>query len=794
MSFLAELKRRKVVRVGIAYAVAAFIVLQVADLVIAPLGLPPWAMTLVVVLAALGFVPAVLLAWAFEWTAAGVRRETPSGDAAPESARPQGAQPERTRRDSAVAEIAALHSAPARLPAAQRAVVIGAVVVLAAVGGAFVTLRSGDDGFARLDPAAVVVLPFRVAADPSLAYLGEGMMDLLAAKFTGDAGPHAVDSRAVLREWERASDGGAAPLDREGALRLARSMAAGQLLLGEVVGSPGRLTVSATLHDVAQRTAGPPVSVTGAADSLPWLVDRLVAGLLSVRAGEDGARLALLTSASLPALRAYLAGKQAYRGGRFTDAAAHFRRAVEIDSTFALAGLELILAGVWTDGTPVELGRRVAWQGRDRLTPRDRRRLELGNLVHLREQLDGWEALVRERPDDAESWLELGERLLHGGPDVGMPDAFERALHAFERAVAIDSIYAPALYHAIEIYARNGDSVRVRRLADIYFHSNAPESGYHSYIGWRTALALNDQHVLGELRSTRFANVPYFDLWYIVALGQTDALPLEDVRMALAAAEQRAATSADRTDTVLEHYQFLLNAGRPAAAERVRAAARGEAAAPDLLDVVAVRAGTFQGGDDAAADAAAVRLAGRVAAAVPPGINGARDRLRQLCALEERRLAAGDASRTAATIASVEAIVAGAASADNEPHPREAAMLDVQGRLCSASLAAWHSSLLHHATSPEVAAGLATLESILSSTAWANAEANVGNVIAARLHEARGDVDAALRAVRRRSYYATPAFLATLLHEEARLAELAGDPAGARRARAHYLHLQARSR
>lgn len=73
-SFIAELKRRHVVRVGIVYAAVAFVVLQVADLSFTRLGLPDWTVTLVLVLALLGFPISLVLAWAFDLTPGGVRR------------------------------------------------------------------------------------------------------------------------------------------------------------------------------------------------------------------------------------------------------------------------------------------------------------------------------------------------------------------------------------------------------------------------------------------------------------------------------------------------------------------------------------------------------------------------------------------------------------------------------------------------------------------------------------------------------------------------------------------------
>lgn len=79
--FYAELKRRKVIRVLVAYIVAAWLVLQVADVLSSMLSLPDWAPKLVLFLLAIGFVPALMLAWAFEVTPDGIKRDSTTAPA-----------------------------------------------------------------------------------------------------------------------------------------------------------------------------------------------------------------------------------------------------------------------------------------------------------------------------------------------------------------------------------------------------------------------------------------------------------------------------------------------------------------------------------------------------------------------------------------------------------------------------------------------------------------------------------------------------------------------------------------
>lgn len=75
MSFIDELKRRNVIRVGIAYAVGAWLLAQAADLVLDVMGAPDIILRSLVAILALGFIPAVIFAWAFEITPEGIKKE-----------------------------------------------------------------------------------------------------------------------------------------------------------------------------------------------------------------------------------------------------------------------------------------------------------------------------------------------------------------------------------------------------------------------------------------------------------------------------------------------------------------------------------------------------------------------------------------------------------------------------------------------------------------------------------------------------------------------------------------------
>ena len=75
MSFLAELRRRNVIRMAGLYLVGAWLITQVAGTILPMFDAPDWVARTVVVLLAIGFIPALVISWVFELTPDGLRRE-----------------------------------------------------------------------------------------------------------------------------------------------------------------------------------------------------------------------------------------------------------------------------------------------------------------------------------------------------------------------------------------------------------------------------------------------------------------------------------------------------------------------------------------------------------------------------------------------------------------------------------------------------------------------------------------------------------------------------------------------
>ena len=90
MNFIAELKRRNVIRMAGLYLVGAWLVVQVSSTVLPMFDAPAWLPRSIVILLAGGFIPTLILSWVFELTPDGIKRDEdvlPEQSIAPQTAR-----------------------------------------------------------------------------------------------------------------------------------------------------------------------------------------------------------------------------------------------------------------------------------------------------------------------------------------------------------------------------------------------------------------------------------------------------------------------------------------------------------------------------------------------------------------------------------------------------------------------------------------------------------------------------------------------------------------------------------
>jgi serine/threonine-protein kinase len=658
---------------------------------------------------------------------------------------------------------------------------------------------------AELDPNLVAVVPFRVrGATPALAYLREGMIDLVAARLTGGGSSRAADPGSVMTAWRRAAGTESDELPERTVLELARRLGAGQVLSGAVVGTYDHVTLNASLLPVNGASRRVDAKVEGAADSLPQLVDRLIAQLIAERTGASSG-LDGLVNTPLPALQLYLEARAAHRRAKYVEAVERYGRALDLDSTFAQAGLSLATAAGWT-ATP-GAGRRGlerAWASRDRLSPRDQALVmadvgpEYPATSTLVQHLGAWERAVDLAPDQPDRWYELGDMYYHEAPYLQVESARRRAADAFRRSVALDS-GASSIGHLIEIALLDDDTAEVRRLSPLYLARDS-SGGLLGFYRWRIAEGLHDERALTTLRG-QFNQMPLESLWRIMNHAVLDGRRLEDAEAAAVAIRANAGRSSDwqRSKTYL--HAFELNRGHPSAALADTARADEAEYGPHAALYERVLDALYGDGDSVSGAEAARELARWSRKPVSPAPDAHSVAQTDLCVATLWQLNHGLTGGAAEAIRRLRTRVPGESPPSQTTSTVCAALLEAMFTAASGDGGATAALDRLDSIMRSGPGGQRNGPSVAFTLSPAYVRSSVGispvgfedfaNLEVARLRERRGDLRGALAAVRRRAYaYHLTDYLAAHVREEGRLSALTGDRAGAIKAYRHYLALR----
>jgi DNA-binding SARP family transcriptional activator len=307
-------------------------------------------------------------------------------------------------------------------------------------------------------PDLVLILPFTVRADSRLAYLGEGFVDLLSTKLEGAGAYRVVEPRTALA-ITRSSAG--QPADA------ATRIGAGLILEGSLIEAGGEIAVTAALRTLDGSVLRTVESRTTGEAGIFALVDELARRLLIPdEASDRSRRLSSLTTDSLPALKAWLAGEQAFRQARYQEAGTAFGRAASLDATFALGHYRhaaSLAAGVLIN--PAREASARAMAARDRLGHHDRMLVEAQH-AWLRgasgEAERRYAEIVTAYPESQEGWFLLGDVQMHSNPYRGKSIALARP--ALERAHALDAKHLGAMLQLVRLAAHEERHEDLERL------------------------------------------------------------------------------------------------------------------------------------------------------------------------------------------------------------------------------------------------------------------------------------------------------------------------------------------
>lgn len=330
LSLFNELKRRNVFRVGIAYIFAAWVILQVADLVLENIGAPTWVMQTLMLAVGLGFVVALIIGWAYELTPEGVKRE----------------------RD-VVRDDSVTHHTAKKLDI----ITIGLVVVAT---GLLVTDRlllrkidNASSGQTLVIPAevpvnpaveirdnhSIAVLPFaHRSAEADDLFFTDGIHDDLLTQLAKIQDVKVISRTSVMQYRDTAKS----------ISQIAQELGVAKILEGGVQRAGKRIRINAQLIDVATdehlwaETFDREMTVANLFEIQSEITRHIVSAVKGELTPEDQARLVRAPTRNLEAYEAFLRARSILRESsneisRYPEAESHVLEALELDPDFGQA-------------------------------------------------------------------------------------------------------------------------------------------------------------------------------------------------------------------------------------------------------------------------------------------------------------------------------------------------------------------------------------------------------------------------------------------------------------------------
>jgi TolB-like protein len=311
MSFFAELRRRNVFKVGVAYAVVGWVLAQGAAIFLPNFGAPAWVMPVFLGLVIAGFPIALIITWAFELTPEGVQRSSqPSADS------------EDSSRRRAIA-------------------VIGLVVIGLILAGGYLYFKlqgaaPAEEKTVLVTPApiphSIAVLPFdNLSPNPDDAYFAAGIHDEIINRLAGIKGLNVIDRTSVLQYA-----GAAMPITK-----IARELRVETVMEGTVRYANQRVRITVQLVDgrkgteLWSRTYSRDLKDVFAIQS--EIATSIAATLETGVKPAERARLDKPLTESPAAYALFLKATELMNSGKNTESIAVLDRALALDPEFAHA-------------------------------------------------------------------------------------------------------------------------------------------------------------------------------------------------------------------------------------------------------------------------------------------------------------------------------------------------------------------------------------------------------------------------------------------------------------------------
>ncbi len=487
-SIFAELSRRNVFRVGIAYVVASWLLLQVVDVLADILELPEWVPKFFLVVLAVGFILALIFAWAYEMTPEGLKREK-----------------DVDRSQSITGQTGK------RLNRLTTVVLVTAVAFLLADkyvfdSGTPTTTDTLDSESAIVvnDSPSIAVLPFtNMSADEASGYFSDGLADTLL---------HMLAQVSDLRVAARTSS--FQFRDQSVDVRdIGTQLNVSSVLEGSVQKAGNKIRVTAQLINVDDGYHLWSGNFDRELDDIFAIQDEIanevVAALQVSLLGSEAERLQARATDNVDAYTEYMLGIDAMEQFSFESlprAEQHFKRAIAIDPDYALAHARLAQNYVEMFDTGLI--------GHNALMQQARPAIDIAMSLDAQDPIAlSVQGALLALGDDEEQAEVILRRAVRAGPNEVLPrmtlgrllqylDRPAEALDFIQQCLELDPLSVRALGRAASIHGELGNHAEARKAAQ-RVQAIDPQSPTGFY--WQAFADWDDDRPVSAIRMMRTA-------------------------------------------------------------------------------------------------------------------------------------------------------------------------------------------------------------------------------------------------------------------------------------------------
>jgi len=467
MSVFEELKRRRVFRVTSTYAVVAWVIMQIGEVVFPALRLPEWVLSTVVILLLIGFPLVIIFAWIFDATPDGIKITKPKSS--------QKAFPSKV----------STNNVPFYLQKRNAFLVLGLVFGLLIGNLNFFKNNQKVVNYSG-ERISIAIADFENKTnDASL----DGLSGLLITSLEQSDYLSVLTRSRMFDILKQIGRPNAKIIDEKIGSEICANASIGSLVIASIMQFGDLYSIDLKILDTKSNEYIFTKNVQADGKrNIPDLIDnisRFTRISLAENAEEverNQKEVASLTTKNLEAYKFYDIGEKALFSREWSFAEENFSKAIEIDSNFALALYQLAYINQWFfDNKKADYYIKRAVKNINSVPEKERLYIRAQSISDFSSRIPLYEEILEKFPNEKQAYFEIGDMLFHSGPALESIPYFEKSLEldpSFE--VAINHLgwmysdikdyekYSELYKRSLSIYPDKNNYKRYELYADLY--------------------------------------------------------------------------------------------------------------------------------------------------------------------------------------------------------------------------------------------------------------------------------------------------------------------------------------